>query len=264
MKIREVIGDVMGIKDKVIVITGAAGGLGQAFALRFAREGAKLVAADLADTSETVSLVAEAGGEAFGVRTNITDVESVRAMCARAEKEFGGIDGLVNNAAIYAGLKMAPFDQIDEKDWDAVMKVNVKGPWIVSKEVLPYLKKRGGGSIVNISSASVLEGNPYFAHYVASKGAVWALTRSMSRTAGEYNIRVNSVTPGYTMTDASKGLAGDPESFRKNYEDNINARALKRAMEPGDVVGGVLFLLGDDSSFITGQNLNIDGGSIHY
>jgi NAD(P)-dependent dehydrogenase (short-subunit alcohol dehydrogenase family) len=258
----------MGIKDKVIIITGAAGGLGQAFAVRFAAEGAKVVAADMADASETVRLAAEAGaeagGDAMGIRTDITDVDSVKAMCARAGDEFGGIDGLVNNAAIYAGLKMAPFDQIDERDWDAVMTVNVKGTWITTKEVLPFMKERGGGSVVNISSASVFEGNPYFAHYVASKGAVWALTRSMSRTAGEYNIRVNSVTPGYTMTEASKGLAGDPESFKKNYEDNIAARALKRAMEAADVVGGVMFLLGDDSSFITGQNLNIDGGSIHY
>ncbi|MDR1028022.1 MAG: SDR family NAD(P)-dependent oxidoreductase, partial [Clostridiales Family XIII bacterium] len=202
----------MGIKDKVIVVTGAAGGLGQAFSVRFAREGAKIVAADLADTSETVARSIEAGGRAIGVRADITDAESVREMCARAEAEFGGIDGLVNNAAIYAGLKMAPFDRIDEKDWDLVMNVNVKGAWIVSKEVFPYMKKRGGGSIVNISSASVLEGNPYFTHYVASKGAVWAMTRSISRTAGEYSIRVNSITPGYTMTEASKGLAGDPES----------------------------------------------------
>jgi NAD(P)-dependent dehydrogenase (short-subunit alcohol dehydrogenase family) len=254
----------MSIKGKVIIVTGAAGGLGRAFVTRFAKEGAKVVAVDLADTSETVALASEAGGAVIGARADVTDAESVRAMCAKAEEEFGGIDGLVNNAAVYAGLKMAPFDMIEEKDWDSVMNVNVKGVWIVSKEVFPYMKKRGGGSIVNISSASILEGNPYFSHYVASKGAVWAFTRSISRTVGEYGIRANSVTPGYTMTDASKGLAGDPESFKKNYDDNIAARAVKRAMEADDDVGGVMFLLGDDSRFVTGQNLNVDGGSVHY
>jgi NAD(P)-dependent dehydrogenase (short-subunit alcohol dehydrogenase family) len=117
---------------------------------------------------------------------------------------------------------------------------------------------------VNISSASILEGNPYFAHYVASKGAVWALTRSIARNVGEYGIRANSITPGYTMTEASRGLAGDPESFKKNYDDNIAARAIKRAMDAGDVTGAVWFLLNDESAFITGQNINVDGGSIHY
>ncbi|MDR1572655.1 MAG: SDR family oxidoreductase [Clostridiales Family XIII bacterium] len=249
---------------KNIVITGAAGGLGQAFALSFAKRGAAIAAVDLADCAGTVALVREAGGECVGISADVTKGDSVAAMCARADAELGGIDGLVNNAAIYAGLKMAPFDQIDEKDWDLVFNVNVKGVWLCSKAALPYMKKRGGGSIVNISSASIFEGNPYFAHYVASKGAVWALTRSISRNVGEYGIRANSVTPGYTMTDASKGLAGDPESFKKNYEDNIAARAVKRAMEPTDVVGAVWFLLNDDSAFITGQNINVDGGSIHY
>jgi 3-oxoacyl-[acyl-carrier protein] reductase len=249
---------------KNIIITGAAGGLGQAFALNFAKRGAAIAAVDMADCSKTVALVKEAGGECVGISADVTKDASVAAMCAEADATLGGIDGLVNNAAIYAGLKMAPFDQIDEKDWDRVFAVNVKGVWLCSKAVLPYLKKRGGGSIVNISSASILEGNPYFAHYVASKGAVWALTRSISRNAGEYGIRVNSVTPGYTMTDASKGLAGDPESFKKNYEDNIAARAIQRAMDAVDVVGAVWFMMKDDSAFITGQNLNVDGGSIHY
>ena len=249
---------------KNIIITGAAGGLGQAFALSFAAKGAAIAAVDLADCSKTVALVRDAGGECVGITADVTKEASVTAMCSEAEAKLGGIDGIVNNAAIYAGLKMAPFDQIEEKDWDRVFEVNVKGVWLCSKAVLPCLKKRGGGAIVNISSASILEGNPYFAHYVASKGAVWALTRSIARSAGEYGVRANSVTPGYTMTEASKGLAGDPESFKKNYDDNIAARAIKRAMEAGDVVGTVWFLLNDESAFITGQNINVDGGSIHY
>ncbi|MCL2493090.1 MAG: SDR family oxidoreductase [Clostridiales bacterium] len=252
------------LRDKVILVTGAAGGLGRAFAQRFAAEGASVVCADIKGASETVRLIEEAGGKAIALSVDITDAESVREMCDAAVSACGGIDGLVNNAAIYAGLSMKPFHEIDEDEWDRVMAVNAKGTWLCCKIVYPYLIRRGGGSIVNIASASILEGNPFFAHYTASKGAVWALTRSVARTAGEHGVRCNSITPGYTMTDASKGLAGSPEDFQKNYDYSIQARAIHRAMEAGDVVGGVLFLLSDDSAFITGQNLNIDGGCIHY
>ena len=254
----------MSIKDKVVIVTGAAGGLGQMFALRLAKEGAKVVVADIADLTATVDLIEKEGGEVLAAKVDITSQSSVEAMCKETFEKYGRIDGLINNAAVYANLKMLPFDQIDEKDWDLVMNVNVKGVWICCKSVFPYMKKQGSGSIVNISSSSVLEGNPYFAHYVTSKGAVWAMTRSISRNAGEYNIRVNSITPGYTMTEASKSLAGDPESYKKNYEDNIAKRALKKALEAEDIVGGAIFLISDDSKCITGQNINIDGGGIHY
>ncbi|MDR3305202.1 MAG: SDR family oxidoreductase [Clostridiales Family XIII bacterium] len=252
------------LKDKVVIVTGAAGGLGREFSLRFAKEGGKIIAADIADTSETARLIHEAGGEAACVKVDITDFASVESMCKTAEDAYGGIDGIVNNAAIYAGLTMEPFHQITEREWDRVMTVNAKGTWLCCKAVYPYLAKRDGGSIVNIASASILEGNPFFAHYTASKGAVWALTRSVARVVGEQGIRCNSITPGYTMTDASRGLAGDPESFQKNYDYSIQTRSIHRAMEPNDVVGGVLFLLSDESVFMTGQNLNIDGGCINY
>jgi len=252
------------LKDKVILVTGAAGGLGRAFALRFAAEGACVVCADIQDASGTARLIEEAGGKAVAVTVDITNAASVRAMCDAAEEAYGGIDGLVNNAAIYAGLSMKPFHEIEEAEWDRVMAVNAKGTWLCCKIAYPYLIRRGGGSIVNIASASILEGNPFFAHYTASKGAVWALTRSVARVAGEHGVRCNSITPGYTMTEASKGLAGSPEDFQKNYDYSIQTRAIHRAMEAGDVVGGALFLLSDDSAFMTGQNLNIDGGCVHY
>ena len=254
----------MSIKDKVIIVTGAAGGLGQSFSLRFAKEGANVVVADIANVSNTLYLIEKEGGSALAMKVDVTNQESVENMCKETFKNYGRIDGIVNNAAIYAGLKMGTFDQIDEKDWDVVMDVNVKGTWLCCKAVFPYMKEQGSGSIVNISSASILEGNPFFAHYVASKGAVLAMTRSISRNVGEYGIRANSITPGYTMTEASKGLAGDPESFNKNYEENIARRALKRPLEAEDIVGGALFLLDDDSKSISGQNLNIDGGGVHY
>ena len=254
----------MVLKGKVVIVTGAARGLGSAFSIRFAAEGAKVVCADISDASETVSHILAAGGEAICVNVNITDYSSVQAMCKTAEEAYGGIDGIVNNAAIYAGIAMEPFHLIEEDEWDRVFSVNVKGTWLCCKAVYPYMVKRGGGSIVNIASSSILEGNPYFAHYTASKGAVWALSRSISRVVGEQGIRCNSVTPGYTMTEASKSLAGDPESFKRNYDYSIQTRAIHRAMEADDLVGGVLFLLSDDSVFMTGQNMNIDGGCIHY
>ena len=252
------------LKDKVVIVTGAAGGLGRAFSLRFAGEGAKVVCADISDASETVSLIEAEGGEAISVHVDISKWESVQAMCGAAEAAYGGIDGIVNNAAIYAGIAMEPFHLIEEDEWDRVFNVNVKGTWLCCKAVYPYMIKRGGGSIVNIASASILEGNPFFAHYTASKGAVWALSRSISRVVGEQGIRCNSVTPGYTMTEASKSISASPEDFKKNYDYSIQTRAIHRAMESLDVVGTVLFLLSDDSAFMTGQNLNIDGGCINY
>lgn len=253
----------MRLKDKIIIVTGAAGGLGRNFSVRLAKEGAKVVAADISDVSETIHLVKAAGGDCIGSHVDITKFDSTERMAKAAYEEFGGLHGLVNNAAAYAGLTMCPFYEIPEADWDKAFSVNIKGVWHCCKAVLPYMKK-SGGSIVNLSSASILEGNPFFAHYVASKGAVWSFTRSIARNLGEFSIRANSITPGYTMTQSSKDLAKDPEEFEKNYKDNINARALKRAMMPEDVEGAVVFLLSDDSAFITGQNINVDGGRVHY
>ena len=252
------------LKDKVVIVTGAAGGIGRAFAERFAAEGAKVICADIADASETVSLIKAKGDEATRVKVNISDYSSVQEMCKTAEDLYGGIDGIVNNAAIYKGIAMEPFHLIEEDEWDRIFNVNVKGTWLCCKAVYPYMIKRGGGSIVNIASSSILEGCPFFAHYTASKGAVWALSRTISRVVGEQGIRCNSITPGYTITDASKSFAATPEDFQKNYDYSIQMRAIHRAMDPKDVVGTALFLLSDDSAFMTGQNLNIDGGCINY
>lgn len=253
----------MSLKDKVVIVTGAAQGLGQEFALRMADEGAHVVVADLKDAGETLSKIKEKGGKATYIQTNVADEQSVKNMADTAGKITGEIWGLINNAAIYAGLKLQTFDEIPAEEWDRMMAVNAKGTWLCCKYVWPYMKEKGG-SIVNIASASIFEGHPHFAHYVASKGAVWALTRSISRNLGQYNIRVNSVTPGYTMTQASREMAGDPAKFEENMEKTYSTRAIQRLMQPGDVPGAVLFLLDDGSAFITGQNINVDGGSIHY
>ncbi len=254
----------MKLKDKVVIVTGAARGLGQEFALRAAAEGALVAAADRIHCADTAAKIEAAGGQCLPVQLDVTKAESVDEMVAEVMEKYGRIDGLVNNAAMYATIKMAPFDEISETDWDAVFTTNAKGVWLCCKAVYPHMKKRSFGSIVNISSSSILEGTPYFAHYVASKGAVWAFTRSISRTAGEYGIRVNSVTPGYTLTEAAKGIGSGTDAFEENFNANIEARAIQRSMQPGDVAGTVLFLLSDDSAFLTGQNINVDGGRTHY
>ena len=254
----------MRLQGKVAIVTGAARGIGQVFALGLAKEGAKVVAADQLDVAVTLDKVHSAGGLALGVKVDVTSTDSTREMAAKAVKEFGKIDILVNNAALYGGLKMKPFDRIPQEEWDLVFNVNVKGVWQCCKAVFPYMKEKGCGSIINISSASILQGVPLLGHYVASKGAVWAFTRSLSREIGEYGIRVNSITPGYAMTQASKDLSDDPEVFARNYQLNIESRVLKRPMEANDLEGALIFLASDDSNFISGQNINVDGGSVHY
>jgi len=254
------------LKDKVIIVTGAAGGgLGRAFSARFAEEGAKMVCADIKDVADTVAQIKEAGGEATGVHVDISDFGSAQAMCQAAEEAYGGIDGLVNNAAISSGLMPQPFTEIDDAAWDRVMGVNVKGTWHCCKAVYPYMVKRGGGSIVNISSSTIIEGGAYLAHYVASKGAVYALTRSISREVGEHGIRCNSITPGFTLTEGVLSMEQkDAEQFKRMLEAGRSVRSLKRDALPEDVVGAALFLISDDSRFITGQNINVEGGVTHY
>lgn len=251
------------LQDKAILVTGAAQGLGQEFALRLAAEGAFVLAADRQNATATVEKIIRAGGRAEALPVDVADSASVARLAQEAARLCGRLDGLVNNAAVYAGLTMLPFDEIPEEEWDRVLAVNAKGVWICCKYLYPLMKEKGG-SIVNVASATIFEGHPYFAHYVASKGAVWALSRSIARNLGQWDIRVNSITPGYTLTETSKNLAGDREKFEENYQKTISTRAIRRAMEPGDVVGTVVFLMSGDSAFITGQNINIDGGSIHY
>jgi len=254
----------MKLPDKVAIITGAARGIGQIFAVRLAKEGAKVVVADKLNTEETVRKVKEAGGEALGIHVDVTSAESTSAMASKTVSEYGSIDILVNNAAIYGGLKLKPLEAISEEEWDLVFAVNVKGVWQCCKAVIPYMKQQKKGAIINISSASIFEGLPQLGHYVASKGAVWAFTRSLSRELGDFGIRVNSITPGYTMTQASKELSDEKEVLDFIYNISIEQRIIKRAMQPEDLEGALVFLASDDSAFISGQNIHVDGGRCHY
>ena len=242
------------LSGKTAIITGAAGGLGRAFALGFADRGANVVVADMneAGSAETVSLIEAAGGKAIAVKTNVTDKVSVDAMAEAAVAAFGGLDILVNNAAIYATIERANFWEIDPNEWDKVMAVNVKGAWLASGAA--FTRMNEGGSIINIASATVFSGSPLWMHYVASKGAVIGMTRVMAREVGGKNITVNAIAPGFTLTEASLSIMEDAESY------GVSSRAIKRASQPEDMVGTALFLASDDASYITGQTLIVDGG----
>lgn len=243
------------LQDKVVVITGAAGGLGREFALGFAAEGAKIVAADLSEAglAETVSLVEAAGGQALAVRVDVTSKTSTDALADAAVSHFGRIDVLVNNAAIYATLKRAKFTEIDPDEWDRVMNVNVKGAWLCSASIYPKMAQPGG-RIVNIASATVFSGSPLWMHYVASKSAVIGMTRVMAKEVGPNGVTVNAIAPGFTLTDASLSLMENAENY------GVDRGALKRASQPEDIVGAAIFLASSRADFITGQTLVVDGG----
>lgn len=246
----------LGLEGKRAVVTGAAGGLGRAFALGFAEAGARVVVADInqGGIAETAQMIRDAGGEAEAVTVDVTSAASCTALAEAAAAAFGGVDILINNAAIYAGLERRPFEEIDEAVFDKVMAVNVKGVWQMSRALTPLMRQAGGGAIVNVASATVFSGSPQWMHYVASKGAVIAMTRSMARELGDDQIRVNVIAPGFTLTEASLGLMEDAASY------GVSRGALKRASEPADMVGGALYLASDLAGFVTGQTLVIDGG----
>ncbi len=246
------------LDNRVIIVTGAAQGIGQAYALGLAREGAALVALDILDCSETVGKIEAQGGRCHGIRADISSQEAADRMAGEALEKFGRIDVLVNNAAIFGGLKYKGFDEISEEEWDRMMAVNVRGIFVCSRAVIPQMKKQGKGKIVNISSGTVFLGIPKLLHYVTSKAAVIGFTRALAREMGEFGICVNALAPGYTMSPAN---FDKPKAIS---ETNIANRCIKRDEYPEDLVGPMVYLCSDDSDFMTGQTIVVDGGTAMY
>ncbi len=250
----------MNFTDKVVIITGAARGLGQEYARQFARLGAAVAVNDLRDCSETLALIEQEGANGLATKTDVTSSESTSEMAQAVVEKFGRIDVLVNNAALYGSLTFAPFDKLDEQEWDATMNVNVKGIWQCCKAVLPAMKKQHSGSIINISSLAATYGMPNGLHYTASKAAVIGATRGLARELGRYEIRVNAVAPNVVNTDATGEVFQDKKD--KILEVTMSQQAIRRPLETGDVVGAVLFLASDHSKLTTGQTIMVDGGTV--
>jgi p-cumic alcohol dehydrogenase len=250
----------MDIDGKVIIITGAARGIGQEYARYLASLKARVVAADIADCAETLDLVKAGSGTAIGLRLDVADAASALDMARAALDAFGRIDALVNNAALYGALKGGRFDAISEPDWDAAMAVNVKGIWNCCKAVVPALRQAGGGSIVNIASLAATYGMPYALHYTTSKAAVIGLTRGLARELGRDNIRVNAVAPSAVLTEGTREFFA--EKTDKALETIKAGQALTRNLSPSDLVGTVHWLVSDASRFVTGQTIAVDGGTV--
>ena len=250
----------MQLKDKVAVVTGAARGLGRAYAEALAAEGATVVAADLNDCAHTVAAVEAAEGRAIATKVDVSDSASCAAMADLAADTFGRIDILINNAAIYAGLKGARFEQLDETQWDRVMQVNIKGTWLTSRAVVGHMRASGdGGSIINIASLAAVFGLPYGLDYVASKAAVIGMTRGMARELGPDHIRVNAVAPSAVMTEGTEEFFG--EKFEKAKSVIASNQLIPRNLETEDLTGTIVHLASDASRFVTGQTHMVDGGS---
>jgi NAD(P)-dependent dehydrogenase (short-subunit alcohol dehydrogenase family) len=244
------------LAGRVAIVTGAAGGLGRAFCLALAAAGARLVAADLSaeGAAQTAEAVGAAGGDALAAVVDVTSPAETAHMAATAVARWGRVDILVNNAGLYATLSRRPFYELPPDEWDRVMAVNLKGPWLCARAVYPAMKKQGRGKIINIASATFFSGSPLWSHYVASKGGLIGLTRSLAREVGEDGICVNAIAPGFTLTEASRSVMPEAESY------GVARGAIKRAELPDDIAGLVVFLASDASNFITGQTMVVDGG----
>ncbi len=251
----------MNLEGKVAVVTGAARGLGREYATALAGAGAAVVVADRADCAETVARVEGGGGKALGVDVDVADAASARAMASATVDAFGRIDSLVNNAALYGALSGGRFEDIDEAEWDSCMAVNVKGIWNCCKAVVPVMRDGGdGGSIINIASLAAVYGMPFALHYSTSKAAVIGISRSLARELGRDWIRVNTIAPSAVMTEGTEEFFGD--RLERAKQVIAQGQALQQNLEPADLSGTVLYLASDDSRFVTGQTIMVDGGTV--
>lgn len=249
----------MRFEGKVVVVTGGAQGIGRAIAERFHGEGAAVVVADRAGAEEAAADMS--GGNraaALGVQCDVSSEQETAAMAAAAVDAFGRIDVLVNNAGIYSSLQPKPFEELALEEWRALFDVNVFGQFLACKAVVGQMKAQGAGRIVNISSGTPFKGVPFMLHYVASKGAINAITKALAKELAGTGVLVNAVAPGFTLSD---GVQANPVQLEKLQQISLDARAIPRDQHPDDVVGAIAFLASEDAAFMTGQTIVVDGGA---
>jgi len=242
------------LEDKVAIVTGGGRGLGKVYCLRMAEEGAKVVVADILDqeAEETVGEIKAKGGIAAAIKVDVTSESDTQRMAEETIKEFGRIDILVNNAGYYYGMGRKMFHEVSSEEWDKAMLVNAKGTWLCAKAVFPQMKKQGKGKIINVSTEAVFAPTKGFIHYTASKAAVIGITRVLAGELGQYGICVNVIVPGVVDTAATR-------SYMTIEKFDVNSVPLGRVEQPEDVVGSVIFFASDDSDYVSGQSLLIDG-----
>jgi NAD(P)-dependent dehydrogenase (short-subunit alcohol dehydrogenase family) len=246
-----------GLKDRVVIITGAGQGIGRVFAMAFARAGSRTVIAEVNEkTAASVSAeIMAAGGQALAVATDVAEEASIKEMIGIVEDQYGRIDVLINNAGIFSTLEMRPFDQIPLDEWEQVLRVNLTGPFLCARAVLPAMRRAKWGRIINVASGAVRLGRPNYLHYIATKSALMGMSLSMAREVGADGITVNAILPGATFTEIERKTITPAQKERV-----IAMQCVPRAEVPEDLVGAVLFLASEASAFVTGQSINLDGG----
>ena len=244
------------LDEKVAIVTGGARGLGRIFSEAMVKEGAKIVIADILDkeAEATADEIRNQGGSALALKVDVTSGSDTRKMAEEAVKQFGRIDILVNNAAMFYGVGRRLFMEIPDPEWDQLMAVNLKGPFLCCKAVFPQMKKQQNGKIINLSSETAFTGSKGFIHYTTSKGGLISFTRSLAAEVGPDGICVNTIAPGLTDTEASRTITDDITKY------DISMTPLQRLEQPQDLIGAIIFLSSEESDFITGQALVVDGG----
>ena len=251
------------LSGRVVILTGGAKGIGRHYSHALADEGARVVIADIADGTDLVEEIGARHGvnSIMSTIADVSDEASVKSLIAKTMERFGKIDVLVNNAALFAPLPEQKCTDIDVETWDKVMAVNLRGPFLMVKHAAPHMIAQGYGKIINIGSGTALRGIPWFLHYVTSKGGITGMTRALARELGEHGIRVNTLAPGFTLSETV--MRENPGHVATARDRAVQSRSLRRDEQPQDLLGALIFLASADSDFVTGQTIAVDGGNVN-